>query len=197
MVRARPVARPKSRNPACNQIVGRSSGNSWRFGRATGPLARRRPNGLGSARRLAITTVIASRRTSDQPIRADLSSNTSIGFSGLIGHRLASACSARISHQTPRSSPHRGRHQACHPGLEPGSRSAPDREPGEAGRERRLWLWTPAQGRGDSGAGERVRKSSDPTGTRQVPVPEPFSRTECPHAFARRGKSGLALPMAS
>ena len=53
----------------------------------------------------------------------------------------------------------------CHPGLEPGSRPAPDRDPGKAGRERCPTVWTPAQGRGDSGGAETVSHA----GTEPVP----------------------------
>ncbi len=53
----------------------------------------------------------------------------------------------------------------CHPGLVPGSRPAPDRDPGETGRERRLTVWTPEQVRGDKrGAGP-----VSPIGTEPVP----------------------------
>ena len=46
-------------------------------------------------------------------------------------------------------------------GLEPGSKPAPDSDPGEAGRERCLTGWTPARGRGDDrGHGPPVRMSS-------------------------------------
>ena len=38
----------------------------------------------------------------------------------------------------------------CHPGLDPGSRPAPDIDPGKTGRGRCLWLWTPDQVRGDN-----------------------------------------------
>ena len=60
----------------------------------------------------------------------------------------------------PQRSPRGGRPQACHPGLEPGSRLAPDYDPGEAGRGRCLRLWTPARGRGDSGANDRPHAGS-------------------------------------
>ena len=60
----------------------------------------------------------------------------------------------------------------CHPGLVPGSRPAPDRDPGKAGRERRLTVWTPEQVRGDNrGQGRKAR-------ARRKPCPDPADGLE-------------------
>ena len=58
----------------------------------------------------------------------------------------------------------------CHPGLDPGSRLAPDPDPGKAGRERCPWPWTPEQVRGDSGGhGRAVRACRNPSLDRTDP----------------------------
>ena len=50
----------------------------------------------------------------------------------------------------------------CHPGLVLGSRPAPDADPGEAGRGRCLWLWTPEQVRGDTEGAVRAKRGTGP-----------------------------------
>ena len=67
----------------------------------------------------------------------------------------------------------------CHPGLDPGSRLAPDFDPGKAGRGRCLWLWTPDQVRGDNrgtrtagdGGPRSVSRSGGRAGNPPVPTP--------------------------
>ena len=80
----------------------------------------------------------------------------------------------------------------CHPGLDPGSRLAPDADPGEDRQKRCLWLWTPEQVRGDIGVAGTARLLP----SRSLQWEQGRQRSRRTRIPSRLAAAGLALALA-